>query len=132
MTRDEAIALMAERLNLPADESVVGPAVEAIAARIRRGGSVSDEDLEIALALLLEYVTEVQRTILGACHVQVGETTGGKPKYRLGWFDVGVALGFPGGTAPMRALKMARRVGLVGPARPRSASTDLDDSDDDD
>lgn len=117
MTREEAVEILARRYGVRADDSVVGPGVEWIVGRIREGQSISDDDLEIALTLMEEYVTGVQRTILGAANVQVGETTGGKPRYRLGWHDVGILLGFPGSTAYMRALKLARKVGLVPASR---------------
>lgn len=128
MTRDEALALLAKHTGFEGTGEYVGPEVEAIAARIRAGEPVEDDELEAAVTLLLEYVTEIQRTILGACHVQVGTTTGGKPKFRIGWFDVGVALGFPGGTAHMRALGLARRIGLVPAAVRRGSRSDKEDA----
>ncbi len=112
MTREEALGVLAERHNLPADE-VIGPGVEAIIGRMRRGAPVSDQDLVIAVVLMPDYVKAAQQTILGAANVQVGEVRGGRPKYRLGWHEVGILLGFPGSTAYMRALKLARQVGVV-------------------
>ncbi len=118
MTRDEALAALKNRLGGDARDGHVGPSVEAVARALRAGRAVSTDEIRASLALLPAYLNEFQRLIIGAAR----ESEGDKP--RLTWWDVGTLLGFPGGTAAQRATVLARKLGLIGPARCR---TDEDD-----
>ncbi len=119
MTRDEALAALKDRLSGDAPGEHVGPSVEAVARALRAGEGVSTDEIRAALALLTAYVDEVQHLIIGAAR---GEGDGDKP--RLTWWEVGTLLGFPGGTAAQRATVLARKLGLLGPARRRTDEED--------
>lgn len=118
MNRKEALAILAKRHKVEVDDSVIGPGVEAILARIRRGEPISDEDLQIALVLMDEYTAGVERALFSTAHVRINKPGVGWPRYRLNWAEVGLLMGFPAGTAAMRAHKRARKVG----AAPAAAS----------
>ncbi len=126
MTRDEALATLAKTTGSAGDGEHVGPQVEAVVARIRAGEPIEDAELNAVLALLQEHLTEVQRLIFGVAHVRVGTYGNGKPRYRAGWYEVGLALGFPSRTAHMRALGLARKVGLGGKADQDASTDDTD------
>lgn len=113
MTRGEALAVLAKTLPDPGTD-LVGPGVEAVAARLRAGEHIADDELDAALTLLLEYVREVQCLVVGAARVEIAPG-----KHRRAWYDVGARLGFPSRTASMRAIAIARKIGLMAPATPR-------------
>ncbi len=115
MTREDALKV----LSLHPGAENVGPGVEAVAVRLRAGEPVADDELNAALTLLLEYVREVQCLVVGAARVEVSPG-----KHRRAWYDVGVLLGFPSRTASMRAIAIARKVGLMPPATPRTDPND--------
>lgn len=124
MTREEALAVLAPRAGIdpPGEDEPVGPAVEPTLCALRDGADITDGELAAALALMPAYVQEVQRAIVGAARLV---PAGGRGS-RMTLYEVGIAIGFPPKSASMRAMNLARSLGLAPPAKPRSTTDRTD------